>query len=88
MGDILKLQSDVAQAIAAGIQLSLAARERRRLGKACEVPPDAYEDYLEGRHFWNKRTEEGMRKSIALYKRAVKEHPPYAQADAGLAGSK
>jgi tetratricopeptide (TPR) repeat protein len=85
LGDILKVQRDVAQAIAAEIRVNLAAGQRRRLARTGEVPPQAYEDYLKGRHFWNKRTEDGMRKSIALYERAIGQHRDYAQAYAGMA---
>ena len=87
LGDILKLQSEVAQAIAGEIQVKLTARERRRLAKTGEVSPQAYEDYLKGRHFWNKRTEDGMRRSIELYERAIGRHPEYAEAYAGIADS-
>jgi tetratricopeptide (TPR) repeat protein len=46
---------------------------------------EAYKMYLEGRYFWNKRTEEGLRRSIELFQRATLEDPQYAAAYAGLA---
>jgi len=87
LGDILKLQSEVAHAVAREIRIKLTPQERRRLSSAREVSPAAYEAYLRGRHLWNKRTEEGMRKSITHYEEAIRENPLYAMAFAGIADS-
>ena len=86
-GDVLILQSEVARAIAQEIQVKLSPREERRLAQAQKVSAQAYEAYLRGRHSWNKRTEEGMRKSIAYYEEAVGLHSDYAMAHAGIADS-
>ena len=85
--DILKLQAEVCQAIAREAQVKLTSREERRLAHAAEVPATAYEVYLKGRYFWNKRTEESMRKSIALFEQALVDHPNYAMAYVGIADS-
>jgi tetratricopeptide (TPR) repeat protein len=87
LGDVLKLQSEVARAIASEIQIKLTPREKRRLAQTPSVPAEAYEAYLRGRHSWNKRTEEGMRKSIAYYEEAIQLHPHYPSAYAGIADS-
>ena len=87
LGDILKLQSEVAQAIAREIRVKLSSREKRRLTAVHEVAPAAYEAYLKGRHLWNKRTEEGMRTSISYYEDAIRKSPDYAMAWAGVADS-
>jgi TolB-like protein/Tfp pilus assembly protein PilF len=87
VGDILILQSEVAQAVAREIRVKLTPREERRLASAREVSPVAYEAYLKGRHLWNKRTEDGMRKSIAHYEEAIRENPDYAIAYCGVADS-
>ena len=87
LGDILMLQSEVARAIAQEIQITLTPREERRLARAQRVSAEAYEAYLKGRHSWNKRTEEGMRKSISFYEEAIREYPDYAMAHAGIADS-
>ncbi len=87
LGDILKLQSEVARAIARQIQVKLTSREERRHAATPEVAPEAYEAYLKGRHLWNKRTEDGMRKSIAQYEEAIRQYPEYASAYAGIADS-
>jgi TolB-like protein/Flp pilus assembly protein TadD len=86
-GDILALQSELARAIAREIRVKLTRREERRLAETREVSPQAYEAYLRGRHLWNKRTEDGMRKSIALYEEAIRQHSEYGMAYAGIADS-
>jgi TolB-like protein/Tfp pilus assembly protein PilF len=85
--DILKLQSEVARAIAREIRIKLTPREERRLAASSAVSPQAYEAYLKGRHLWNRRTEDGMRKSIAHYEQAIRLYPQYAMAYAGVADS-
>jgi TolB-like protein/Tfp pilus assembly protein PilF len=87
LGDILKLQSEVARGIAREIRVKLTPREARRLEETREVSPEAYEAYLKGRYLWNKRTEDSMRKSIAQCERAIRQHPGYAAAYAGIADS-
>jgi len=87
LGDILKLQSEVSQAVAREIRVKLTPHEAKRLAAVQEVSPAAYEAYLKGRHLWNKRTEDGMRKSIACYEDAIRQHPQYAIAYAGIADS-
>ena len=85
--DVLKIQSEVARAIAGEIQIKLTSREERRLAKTPAVPAEAYEAYLRGRHAWNRRTEEGMRKSISFYEEAIQLYPHYSVAYAGIADS-
>jgi TolB-like protein/Tfp pilus assembly protein PilF len=87
LSDILKLQSEVSQAVAREIRVKLAPGEARRLATARGVSPAAYEAYLKGRHLWNKRTEDGMRKSIAQYEAAIRQNPDYAMAHCGMADS-
>jgi len=87
LGDILMLQGEVCQAIAREVRIKLSPREERRLASAQAVSPSAYEAYLRGRHLWNKRTEDGMRRSIGFYEEAIHQHPDYAMAYAGIADS-
>ena len=51
------------------------------------VEPEAYEAYLKGRYFWNKRTDDGLKKSIDYYEQAISQDPKFAAAYAGLADS-
>ena len=85
--DILALQSEVAQAIAREIQVKLKPSQRVNLSKAGQVNPEAYEAYLKGRYYWNKRTKEGFQKAIEYFQQAIEKDPSYARAYAGLADS-
>ena len=85
--DILALQRELARAIAAEIKVRLTPRERERLASARPVSPKAFEAYLKGRYQWGKRTEDGLRRSIALFDQALAEDSGYALAWAGLAES-
>lgn len=83
--DIMALQNEVAGAIAQEIQLQLTPQQRERLASTAAVDPAAYELYLKGRYFWNKRSEDGFVKAIGFFQQAIVRDPNYAQAYAGLA---
>ena len=87
MSSVLTLQREVARAIADAIQVKLAPRELARLASARPVNRDAYDAYLKGRYFWNRRTEETLKKAAEYFQQAVNEDPTYAPAYAGLADS-
>jgi TolB-like protein/DNA-binding winged helix-turn-helix (wHTH) protein/Tfp pilus assembly protein PilF len=83
--DTLTLQKKVASAIADQIQINLTPREQAALKTVKVVNPEAYESYLKGRYFWNKRTADGLKAALAYFKQAIEEDPKYAQAYSGLA---
>ncbi len=83
--DTLALQNRVATAIADQIRINLTPREQAALKNVKVVNPEAYESYLKGRYFWNKRTADGLKVALAYFKQAVEEDPKYAQAYSGLA---
>jgi TolB-like protein/Tfp pilus assembly protein PilF len=83
--DVLALQADVARAIAAEIAGELNPREQTGLASTRPVIPDAYEAYLKGRYFWNKRTPDGFHKALGFYQQAIEIDPGYARAYSGLA---
>lgn len=83
--DTLALQSRVASAIADQIRISLTPQEKAALKDARVVKPEAYESYLKGRYFWNKRTADGLKVALAYFNQAIEEDPKYAQAYSGLA---
>ena len=85
--DILTLQEEVAKEIADGIQIKLTAEELRRLNKPRVVDPQAHENYLQGRYYWNQRTKEDLEKSIEYLEKAIAEDPQYALAYAALSDS-
>ncbi|PYX47217.1 MAG: hypothetical protein DMG79_14540 [Acidobacteria bacterium] len=83
--DTLALQSRVASAIADQIRINLTPREQAALRNVKVVNPEAYESYLKGRYFWNKRTADGLKAALAYFKQATEEDPKYAKAYSGLA---
>ena len=85
MQDVLKLQSEVAGAIAREIQIKLSPQEQASLANTPRVDPEAYQYYLQGRFYWNKRTEQGFRKGIEFFEDAIARDPQHALAYAGLA---
>jgi len=85
--DVLELQSEVARTIAREVQVKVRPQEQSQLARTRPVDPEAYEAYLKGRYYWNKRTGEAMRQGLACFKRAIEMDPTYAAAHAGLADS-
>jgi TolB-like protein/Tfp pilus assembly protein PilF len=85
MRDVLALQSEVAGEITGQIRVKMSAPEKARLAQSRSVNPDAYQDYLRGRHFWNKRTVEGLKKAREYFEHAIEKDPSYAPAHCGLA---
>src|SRR6201982_3601689 len=81
----LALQNDVARAIADQIRINLNPAEQAALKKVRGVYPEAFESYLKGRYFWNKRTAEGLNVALAYSNQAIDEDPTIAQAYSGLA---
>ena len=84
-GDVLTLQSQVASAIVNEIRINLTPEEQQRLATARPISAESYEDYLKGRFYWNKRSEEGLTKAIEYFQLATQEDPHSALAFAGLA---
>ena len=86
--DVLVLQSSAARDIAEEVQGKVGSPPPDlRTTSLNPVKPGAYEDYLKGRYFWNKRTEDGLKKSIDYFEQAISQDPKFAAAYAGLAGS-
>ncbi len=80
--DIFKVQDEIAQAIASELKVKLLGQLTAPTNNV-----EAYNYYLQGRHFWNLRTEEGFRSAIEYFNLALKEDPNYALAHVGLADS-
>jgi len=85
--DAIRLQSRVARAIAEQIRVTLNRQEQAALVTSKPVKPDAYEAFLKGRYFWNKRTGDGLKIAIEYFSRAIEIDPAYAEAYSGLADS-
>jgi len=87
LGDVLAVQSEVARTIAEEVQVKLSPQEESSLGAVRAVKPDAYEAYLRGRYFWNKRDREAVMEGLMYFQQAVEMDPTYALAHAGVADS-
>ncbi|HET6933161.1 MAG TPA: tetratricopeptide repeat protein [Candidatus Acidoferrum sp.] len=85
IGDVLALQNRVSSAIVDEIRINLTKEDKERLAQKPSVSPEAYEDYLKGRYYWNKRSGEGFEKAIGYFEEATRRDPQYALAYAGLA---
>jgi TolB-like protein len=83
--DLVALQDEVSRSIARQIQIQLAPPAPQRLAASAAISPQAREDYLKGRYFWNLRSEAGYLKAINYFQAAVTEDSQYAQAYAGSA---
>src|SRR6266566_4891567 len=83
--DTLALQNRVARAIADQIRINLTPQEQAALKNVKVVNPEAYESYLKGRYFWNKRTADSLKVALAYFNQAIEEDPKFAQAYSGLA---
>jgi len=83
--DLITLQDEVSRSIAFQIQKQIAPLSPQRLAISAAVSPQAREDYLKGRYFWNLRNKDGYLKAIDYFQAAVNEDPQDAQAYAGLA---
>ncbi len=83
--DIFAAQDLISEKIARALASNLTGEERRRLAKRYTENIAAYELYLEGRYFWEKRTEEDLKRAIGYFKQAISVDPNYALAYAGIA---
>ncbi len=83
--DILAMQSEVGRDIAERIHVQLSPGEQERATSARPVNPQAYELYLRGRFYWNKRTKDALLQALGNFNQAVRIDSTYAAAYAGLA---
>jgi TolB-like protein/Flp pilus assembly protein TadD len=85
--DIFAVESEIAKTIAETLQARLTGSEKSSIAKKPTANPEAYELYLKGRFFWNKRTGDDLRRSVGYLKQAIAKDPGYALAYAALADS-
>jgi serine/threonine-protein kinase len=82
--DIPRLQEEIARDVSERLRLKLSGEDEQRLAKNYTSNTEAYQLYLQGKYYWNKRTPEGAKKSIELFQQALAKDPNYALAYAGL----
>jgi serine/threonine protein kinase/Tfp pilus assembly protein PilF len=85
MSDLLNMQSEIAREISKQLKLKISGEDINRLQQHSTENADAYQSYLKGRYYWNKRTTDGFDKAIRYFQQAIEEDPGYAEAYTGLA---
>ena len=87
LADIFSVQDEVSKKISQSLRLRLSGEDEEKLAKRYTHDAEAYQLYLKGRYFWNKRNEDGFRNGIEHFKRAEEKDPSFALAFSGLADS-
>jgi len=85
LSDIFAVEEEIARKIAGSLRMKLTREETQRLAKRFTDDSEAYQLYLRGRHYWAKRTPDGMQKGLGYFQLAIEKDPEYALAYAGLA---
>lgn len=83
--DLVSLQSEIAKDVSSKLKSKLSGVDEAKVTKASTANPEAYQSYLKGRYYWNRRTAENLSKAIEQFKVATDRDPNYAIAFAGLA---
>ena len=87
LSDILAIQDQISKEISEKLSLKLEGDDARKLTKHATESTEAYQYYLKGRFYWNRRTAEGLREAISQFKQAIEKDPGYAVAYGGLASA-
>ena len=87
LADILPVQDEISKAITENLRVQLSGQEQQQLTKRYTENAEAYQLYLRGRYFWNKRTREGVKKGLEYFQQAIEKDPGYALAYSGVADS-
>ena len=82
--DLVSLQREIAKDVSSKLKTKLSGADETKITKAATTDPEAYQAYLKGRYYWNRRTAENIRKAIEQFKIATDRDPNYALAYSGL----
>jgi serine/threonine-protein kinase len=85
ISDVLSIKQALAREVTEKLRLRLSGDEQRQLTKSDTTNAEAYQFYLKGRYFWNKRTADGIRKAIEQFQQVIERDPNYALGYVGLA---
>ena len=86
VSDALMMQQEISQQISERLRLKLSGAEQQKMmAKGNTTNPEAYQLYLKGKFYWNKRTGESLKQAVELYRQAIEKDPNYALAYSGLA---
>jgi serine/threonine-protein kinase len=87
LSEIFAVEEEISNSITENLKLRLTSEELERFTKRHTESTQAYQAYLKGKFYWNKRTKEGMERSIEYFERAIEEDPSYALAQCAIADS-
>jgi eukaryotic-like serine/threonine-protein kinase len=82
--DVMAVQEEIAWQISEALRLKLSPTQKKSLRKRPTVNPDAYHEYLKGRHFWHNWGPENLKRAVEHFQKALEHDPAYALAYAGL----
>jgi len=85
IADLVAVKQAIAQEVTAKLKLKLSSQEQRRLVNRDSTNAEAYQFYLRGRYFWNKRTSDGIKQAIEHFRQSVERDPNFALGYVGLA---
>src|SRR5436190_8284722 len=85
--DLLAIKQAIAQQVTAKLKLKVSSEEQRRLVKRDSTNAEAYQFYLRGRYFWDKRTSDGIKQAIEQFQQSIERDPNFALGYVGLADS-
>ena len=85
IADVIAIQVDISKQISDKLRLKLTGDQRKQLTRRYTDKPEAYESYLKGRYYWNKRTPEAFRKGLEYFQQAIELDTSYVLAYTGLA---
>ena len=83
--DLVQLQSEIARDVSGKLRSKLTGEQQQKIAKNYTQNTEAYQLYLQGRYYWNKRKPDDIRRSIEYFQQAIDRDPTYALAYAGLA---
>ncbi len=83
--DLVALQSEIARDVSGKLKTKLSGGDVAKVTKTYTTNPEAYQLYLKGRFYWNKRTGESLKKAAEFYRQAIEKDPNFALAYSGLA---
>ncbi|HXG91572.1 MAG TPA: protein kinase [Blastocatellia bacterium] len=87
LSDIFAIEEEISNVISEKLKLKLTGPQRKQLTRRYTENTEAYQLYLKGRFYWNKRTEESLKRGIEYFNQAIETDPNYALAYAGVADS-
>lgn len=85
--DLVSLQSEIARDVSNKLRVKLSGADEQKLAKNYTANPEAYQFYLRGRFYWNKRAPQDLQKAVEYFQQAIAVDPNYALAYSGLADS-